>query len=486
MRLRNEAKVGLIIFIGIVALIFVYWFLGGLRLRAASYPIYGIFPNAQRLDRGAIVRMAGVEIGIVSRTSLVNNKARVEMRIDNACAVPLDSIARITTGGFIGENYIEISPGKSKKSLRSGDRIRTSVVTQPEQLMEQTGKLLNDLRISVKGLNKLLGDERMIASIKDTVTTLNSAAHSAALIAERSKYIVDQAAPKFASTMAHLDNASANAADFTAQTKQMFAEDVRPKTNKLFEQAENAICNLNEAISQARQLVTTLNRRTDSVDDVLVKVNQALDNLNRATANTVEMTSKLNDASAGIRDITTDPQLQENLRITDRNAAEASAEAKELLRSLNRRFGRKTYSETEPIRKKSPEAGIIFNSLWDTETGNYRFDVYHTLLRGQDSLYRIGGYNIGENTRGIFQVGRLLRSGNVLRYGLYASRVGIGYDCLLGNSGLLSVDLFRPNEPAAEVRGILEISKSIGIYAGVADAFHKYNRDLLIGFQYRR
>lgn len=485
MRLRNEAKVGLIVFIGIVALIFVYWFLGGLRLRAASYPIYGIFPNAQRLDRGAIVRMAGVEIGIVSRTSLVNTKARVEMRIDNACAVPVDSVARITTGGFIGENYIEISPGKSKKALRPGARIRTATVTQPEQLMEQTGELLNDLRTSVKGLNKLLGDERMIASIKDTVTTLNSAARSAALLAERSKEIVDQAAPRFASTMAHLDNASANAADLTAQAKQMFAGDVRPRTNRLFEQAENAISNLNEAISQARQLAAALNQRTDNVDDVLVKVNQALDNLNRATANTVEMTAKLNDASTGVRDLATDPQLQENLRLTVQNAAEASAEAKELLRSLNKRFGRKTSGEPEPTRKV-PETGTGVNSLWNTDTGNYRFDVYYTLLRGQDSLYRIGGYNIGENTKGILQAGRLLGSGGVLRYGLYASRVGIGYDCPIGSNSLLSVDLFRPNEPEAEVRGILGLSGPIGIYAGIADVFHKDNRDLLIGLRYRK
>jgi len=483
-KLRSEAKVGLIVFIGIVALIFVYWFLGGLRLRAASYPIYGIFPNAQRLDPGAILRMSGVEIGIVSRASLVNNKARVEMRIDNACKVPVDSIARITTGGFIGENYIEISPGKSKESLRAGSRIRTAVVTQPEQLMEQTGELLNDLRASVKGLNKLLGDERMIASIKDTVTTINSAAHSAASLAERSKEIVDQAAPQFASTMANLDNASANAADLTAQAKQMLAGDVRPKTNRLFEQAENTIRNLDEAISQARQLVAALNRRTDNVDEVLAKVSQALDNLNRATANTAEMTAKLNDAGTGIRDLATDPQLQENLRMTIRNAAEASAEAKELLQSLNKRFGRRTSVEPEP-KRKAPESGTGINSLWNTDTGNYRFDVYYTLLRGQDALYRIGGYNVGENTKGILQAGRLIGSGGVLRYGLYASRIGVGCDWPIGSNALLSVDLFRPNEPEGEVRGILGLSGPIGIYAGIADVFHKDNRNLLLGLQYR-
>ena len=66
MRLRNEAKVGLIVCAGIIILIAIYWFLGGLGLRASSYPIYAIFPNAQKLDKGAVVRMAGVKIGVVS------------------------------------------------------------------------------------------------------------------------------------------------------------------------------------------------------------------------------------------------------------------------------------------------------------------------------------------------------------------------------------------------------------------------------------
>ena len=131
------------------------------------------------------------------------------------------------------------------------------------------------------------------------------------------------------------------------------------------------------------------------------------------------------------------------------------------------------------------ESGTGINSLWNTDTGNYRFDVYYTLLRGQDALYRIGGYNVGENTKGILQAGRLIGSGGVLRYGLYASRIGVGCDWPIGSNALLSVDLFRPNEPEGEVRGILGLSGPIGIYAGIADVFHKDNRNLLLGLQYR-
>jgi len=60
LRFRPEARVGLVIFVGVLALIIIYWFLGGWRLRARTYTVYVIFRNIQRLSEGAEVRMAGV------------------------------------------------------------------------------------------------------------------------------------------------------------------------------------------------------------------------------------------------------------------------------------------------------------------------------------------------------------------------------------------------------------------------------------------
>ncbi len=90
MLLRSEAKVGLIVFVGIVALIMAYWFLGGWSLRASSYPIYALFSDARTLDKGADVRMAGVKIGGVNHIGLTStSKARVDIDIRNGNEMPV-------------------------------------------------------------------------------------------------------------------------------------------------------------------------------------------------------------------------------------------------------------------------------------------------------------------------------------------------------------------------------------------------------------
>ena len=113
MRLGNEVKVGLVVFAAFVALLSIYWFLGGFGLRGSTYPVYAIFDNVQKLDKGQDVRMAGVKIGIVSSVSLTpDSKARVDMLIDKGNVIPEGSVARITSGAMIGESYVEIVPSE--------------------------------------------------------------------------------------------------------------------------------------------------------------------------------------------------------------------------------------------------------------------------------------------------------------------------------------------------------------------------------------
>lgn len=484
MRLRNEAKVGLIVFAGIVALIFVYWFLGGLQIRAASYPIFGVFPSAHKLSRGAMVRMAGVEIGIVKSTSLVGTRARVDMLIDKEVCIPRDSVARITTGGFIGENYMEITPGDDEKCIAPRSRVRTAEIVQPEQIMEQASVLLSDLRQSVRSVNEILGDRKALAAIRQTISQLRDAARSASQMMATSNALVGNLGPRIGSVMSEFEAAASNASKATSQIERLVAEDVRPNTRTLLRQAGSVAENLDAAAAQARELLAALSGRAGNLDDAFAKVSESLDNVAAATSEARQLIANLNQASIGFRDIATDQQLQRDLRTTLSNAAEASAQARDLIDALNRRLGRKS-TATPVDRSAVPENGATVNALWNTATGNYRFDTYYTYFGGGGSVYRAGAYDVGEDTKAVLQLGKLLGKGSALRYGLYASRLGIGYDRRIGRNGLLSADVFRPNEPQMEIRGAIGIRGPWGVYAGVADVFHEENRDVLVGVRYQ-
>ena len=480
MLLRSEAKVGLIVFIGIVALIMVYWFLGGLGLRAQSYTIYALFSDARTLDKGADVRMAGVKIGWVSGIGLTRgSKARVDMRIWNGNEIPIDSVARITAGGFIAENYMEILPGSKKKHLKSGGRIASGQLVQFDQVLVDVGELLEELKTSATGINEILGDKEMIASVKETIEALKSAAESASELVSSAEDVIDKSSPQIQSAFASLAAATDRAKKIADQFEDILIHDAKPNIDLILGQAAIAMINLKNTMADADELISEM--RTGAAT-----ANEALQRLALVAEQAGEMMDRLNEAAGGIRDLATDQQLHSDLKRTAHNAAEASEQAKCLMINLNRKFGGLTSGPTYDQKSAIPQYGPSVDALWKTNRGKYRFDANYTFAGSGPMFYRIGAYNIGENTRLNLQGGTTLDRKNAVRYGLYASRVGLGYSFHSGDTFSASADLFRPNDPELELRGVLGVGAGFGLYGGVADVFDKDKRDVLVGVRYNK
>jgi len=119
-----EVTVGIFMVIGILALAYVSVKSGGLEVFGkGGYQIYAIFSNTGGLKKGASVMFAGVEVGKVKDIVLEDYQAKVIMEISSDVKIQEDAIASIKTKGFIGEKYLEISPGASDKIIPPGGRI---------------------------------------------------------------------------------------------------------------------------------------------------------------------------------------------------------------------------------------------------------------------------------------------------------------------------------------------------------------------------
>lgn len=480
MLLRNEAKVGLIVFAAIVVLVGVYWFLGGLGMRTSSYPVYAEFADARKLDKGADVRMAGVKIGIVRGITLTKkSRARIELWILNENPIPADSVARITAGGFIGDNYIEILPGSSSEHLKARGTIRSGELVQFDQLMGNASEVLTELKKSVVNINEIIGDKEVINAAKETVAELHDAAGAASDLIASAKRMIGESSPNIRMALGHLESAMANADQVSQQIEDLIAKDARPSIKKALGEATAAITDLGAAVGDAREFIGSMKGAAKTVNDALGKVSSVATQAN-------EMMTKLNDASTGIRALATDEELQKNLRQTMRNTLEASEQAKQLITNLNCRFGQGGSGPTPMQKSAIPEYGISTNSLWNTSRGNYRFDANYTFAGGDNSFYRVGGYNIGEHARLTLQGGKTLDQRNAFRYGLYASRLGIGYDYHIDNRFIFSADVFRPNDPQMELRGVIGITDNFGLYGGMRDFFDPNGRDFLVGIRYQK
>ncbi len=134
-----ELIVGLFIFAGIGCLGYISIKFARMEMPgSAGYELTAVFSTISGLKNGALVEIAGVEIGRVKRIGLDSYKAKVMLSIRGDVQLQDDSIARIKTKGLLGEKYIDIVPGGSDIILKSGDKIReTSPPVDIEELISK-------------------------------------------------------------------------------------------------------------------------------------------------------------------------------------------------------------------------------------------------------------------------------------------------------------------------------------------------------------
>ena len=111
-KINIETGVGLFIIAGLICLAYLSVKLGDVNLTGTKdYVVKARFSNIGGLKEGSDVEIAGVKIGKVSKISLDNYQALVDMLIVPTVKIQEDSIASIRTQGIIGDKYIKISPG---------------------------------------------------------------------------------------------------------------------------------------------------------------------------------------------------------------------------------------------------------------------------------------------------------------------------------------------------------------------------------------
>ena len=140
MKYDAELLVGALL-LGVVGLLGYFSIqLGQVDLGAARYPLYADFTTAGGLQDGAVVELAGVEIGRVERVRLADYLARVTLKIDENVRLHTDTQAAIKTKGLIGERYVEITPGHAADTLAPGGTIDNT--EEPVDIQELIGEFI--------------------------------------------------------------------------------------------------------------------------------------------------------------------------------------------------------------------------------------------------------------------------------------------------------------------------------------------------------
>ncbi len=123
-RFNLEMSVGVFMVVGLFAIAYLTLNLGGLELFGGDYyKVHASFSSVSGLKSGARVEIAGVQVGKVSRISLIDDQAKVELSLKPEVKIGSDVFASIKTQGIIGDKFVQLAPGAEEDILKDGDEI---------------------------------------------------------------------------------------------------------------------------------------------------------------------------------------------------------------------------------------------------------------------------------------------------------------------------------------------------------------------------
>lgn len=193
-----ELKVGLFVLIGIIVLSVIVFSIGEFGLIKRGYRILVQFGAVTGVEAGAPVRLSGVEVGQIEAIRLLDQphggRYRVELVgwVREGVSIPEDSAGFINTLGLLGEKYLEISPGASRRALPDGGTLYGSDPIPIDRVAEQGYNALGDLQALVNSVNDVVGDPVVRASMKHTVARSEELVGSLHASSESLRAILEQ------------------------------------------------------------------------------------------------------------------------------------------------------------------------------------------------------------------------------------------------------------------------------------------------------
>ncbi|MBF1758386.1 MAG: MCE family protein [Veillonella sp.] len=265
MKWTTEAKVGAFTIIGIILFIAGILFVGRVDIFGKSQiSITGEFIQVNGLKSGNPVRFSGVDIGNVSDIEITPRGVIVKMKIDEKTPVPIDSSFTLSSDGFLGEKFIQISPGQSNIYLQDGDSIRGDGADAMDKAMQSAQKLMEGTEKMLQSINNIIGDPATQNALKYSLQSTATVADNAVVITQ-------------------------NMANVTAQLNQA-AQQFNPDGN---------------AGNDMRAVLTNLKQTTERIDNMARSMEStvtdpiAQENIKETLHNTVQISARLNKLMGG-------------------------------------------------------------------------------------------------------------------------------------------------------------------------------------------
>ncbi len=301
---EEYVKVGAFVVVGAILFLITLVFVGGVNLfrkKRVTYTTY--FKFAGGLEPGTVVRFGGLKVGTVKSAEfdpMDSTRVRVTLLVAENTPVRTDSKARISTLGFLGENYVEVSPGsREAPPLSPGSEMAALEIVQLADVFNNVNN------VTVNG-NKLVNDldDKFLAlanNANQLVNNLNSVVgpenreHFAAVLSNADAMLAESR-PQLKRTLGNFDAASGKLtptienANTTIGHVDKLAENLDKVVVENRAEIHDVLLRLRDSLADARRLMVDLD---DTVSSNRENIDESLENIRASSQNLKQFTETI-------------------------------------------------------------------------------------------------------------------------------------------------------------------------------------------------
>ena len=413
----NEVKVGAVTLGGLIILALMLTFLGVFSFAGKTYKLNVMFDDVNGLKVGNEVRFAGVPVGKVEDIQVSGSKVKVVMKLDDKNKIPRNSQFSIGMDGVMGTKFVTIMPPQiaTGVTFKPGETITGQQSGGINKMMDSSSRVLDKLEVVVDAFSNVFGDKNGQKSMREGFVQTG----------EITKNMND-----FTKAMAVM--AQQNQGDIHAMVSQM----------------KDMSMHMNSIISKADAEGATG------------------ENVALMASNMADASLKLKETAESLKNMTTDPQTQQDLKETIHHASSTVKKADKIL---------------SVVTDAQIQADVMYNDKKD----KWRTDMGVKLPVKNDDFVLLGVADIGDKDKVNFHYNKKLNKFVYARAGVMEGEFGIGMDWNVTPKLKLFTDFYDFDDAKLKVGAEWAFSPRISLIGQSMDVLDSASETAYLGLRAR-
>jgi phospholipid/cholesterol/gamma-HCH transport system substrate-binding protein len=184
LKIKTEAKIGIIVLVTIALVIWGINFLKGKNILKRSDVFYAVFEDIKGIDVSAPVMISGYQVGLINTISFAKgelDRLIVAFTVDHKYDIPLNSTVELFSADLLGSKALRILPSGEASYHQYGDTLKSSIqndmISQLSSefipLKEKAESAIEELDSLIASLNYVL-DEKTSHALQESIANLES------------------------------------------------------------------------------------------------------------------------------------------------------------------------------------------------------------------------------------------------------------------------------------------------------------------------